>query len=195
MVTHAQRAHVGEAAASVGSTIYEGDRLSTVVGGALRVTRPGLTLHLEAQTSLTIRRSVDPTGYIFAELASGTLVFFAAPSADFVVFEAGASVRPVGKTSTIAHVGVVSTKQLLIFVQRGSVEFSYHGDSEVISEGQRYRVDLDPSEKEIDATRGSEHTQGPPVRPRRKFLLVPIVVAAGITIPFVILAFESPDRP
>ena len=42
MVTHAERAHVGEAAASAGSTIFDGDQLSTEAGGALRITGPSL---------------------------------------------------------------------------------------------------------------------------------------------------------
>jgi hypothetical protein len=194
-VTHAERAHVGAAAASVGSTIYEGDRLSTEVGGRLRLTGSAVTLQLGAQSSLTVRRSVDPGGNILADLASGTLVFSAAPSAGITVIADGVSVRPVGKASTIAHIGVVSTKELLILARRGSVELSYHGDSQVIPEGKRYRVLLDPSEKEIDAALGSDQDQSPPARPRRTFLLVAIVITAGITIPFVIHALESPDRP
>jgi hypothetical protein len=76
MVVHSERAHVGEAAASAGSTIFEGDQLSTEAGGLLRIAIPALTLQLGGQSALVLGHVVDPEG-IVAELASGTLVFSA----------------------------------------------------------------------------------------------------------------------
>jgi hypothetical protein len=76
MVVHSERAHVGEAAASAGSTIFEGDQLSTEAGGLLRIAIPALTLRLGGQSALVLGHVVDPEG-IVAELASGTLVFSA----------------------------------------------------------------------------------------------------------------------
>src|SRR5690348_10863649 len=77
MVTHAERAHLGEAAASVGSTIYDGDRLSTETGGVLRVSAPSLTLQLGAQSILVLRHDASTAGSVEVELACGTLVFSA----------------------------------------------------------------------------------------------------------------------
>ena len=192
-VTHAERAHVGQAAASVGTTIYEGDRLSTDDGGKLRIAANATALLLDAQSSLTLFRSLDPQSDIVVELVSGTLVFSATPSANLVVMADDASVRPVGKGSTITHVRVVNAKELRIFTQQGPVTFSYHGDSEVIPEGKAYRVFLDPPKK--DAGLGSDQGTKPPGTHPRTFLLVAIIITAGIAIPVAIHTLESPDRP
>jgi hypothetical protein len=194
MVTHADRAHVGEAAASVGSTIYEGDRLSTEAGGTLRVTVPAATLRLDAQSALVVGRSAGAGSSVLGELASGTLVFSAGPTANIVIVADDASIRPAGNVSTIAHVRIVNSKELRISTERGAVKFSYHGESKVITEGKAYRVLLDPSEKETAAL-GSEQDTKPSARHWPTFLFVAIGTAAGIAIPLVIHALESPDRP
>jgi hypothetical protein len=194
MVTHADRAHVGEAAASVGSTIYEGDRLSTEAGGTLRISVPGATLRLDAQSTLVVGRSAGAGSSVLGELASGTLVFSAGLTANIVIVADDASIRPAGNVSTIAHVRIVNSKELRISAERGAVEFSYHGESKVITEGTAYRVLLDPSEEETAAL-GSEPDTKPSARHRPTFLFVAIGMAAGIAVTMVIHALESPDRP
>jgi hypothetical protein len=151
MVTHAERAHLGEAAASVGSTIYDGDRLSTEAGGVLRVSALSLTLRLGAQSILVLRHHASTAGSVQAELACGTLVFSAARSDSVSVVAGDALIRPAANTATLAYIRVVNPKELRIYAQRGALEFSYHGESEVIAEGSAYRVLLDPSEKETAA--------------------------------------------
>jgi hypothetical protein len=104
MVTHAERAHVGEAAASEGSTIYEGDRLSTESDGAMRIAGPALTLPLESQTALVLSRSVNPEGATMAELSSGTLIFSVARNENLLVAAGDAMIRttptpPLWRTS------------------------------------------------------------------------------------------------
>ncbi len=93
MVTHAERAHVGEAAASIGSTIYDGDRLSTEAGGVLRISGPFLTLQLDAQSILTLRRPASKEGSVEADLACGTLVLSAARNGESKVVAEGAAYR------------------------------------------------------------------------------------------------------
>jgi len=114
MITHAERAHLGEAAASAGSTIYDGDQLTTEVGGVLRITGPALTLQLDAQSILTLRRPAGSEDAIEAELASGTLVFSAARNGSISVVANDASIRPAANAATIAHIRVVNPKELRI---------------------------------------------------------------------------------
>jgi hypothetical protein len=187
IVAHADRAHVGEAAASVGSTIYDGDQLSTEAGGVLRISGPTLTLQLDAQSILILRHPADGDDSIQADLACGTLVFSAAQNGSISVVANDALIRPATKVATLAHIRVVNSKELRIYAQRGALEFSYHGESEVIAEGAAYRVLLDPSEKEAAALKSA--------KVHYKFLLLVIGIAAGITIPVVLHDMESPDKP
>jgi hypothetical protein len=178
MVTHAERAHVGEAAATAGSTIYEGDRLSTDEGGILRVTIPTLTLQLNARTTLVVLGPARPEGDIEARLASGTLVFSAAQTGNVVVTANDALIRRAANVPTTAQIRVVNRRELRIYAQRGALEFSYHGESEGIAEGKAYRVLLDPSEKEAVALE-SEPRDKTPARVHYKFLFSVIGIAAG----------------
>jgi hypothetical protein len=195
MVLHAERAYVGEAEASVGCTIFEGDRVSTDAGGALRISIPALTLQLGVQSSMVISHAAGSDGIILAELASGTLVFSAAPIGRIAVGANEAIVQPAANAATIAHVRVVNPKELRIYAQRGALEFFYHGESETIPEGKSYRVFLDPSEAELSAASGTERAQKSPTKHHVKFLFVAIAVAVAVAIPLLVRALESPDSP
>ena len=185
---------MGTAAASTGSTIYDGDQLSTEAEGALRITSPAFRLHLESQAILTLWHPDTTEDSVEADLARGTVVFSAARSESINVVANDASVRPAGNDATVAHVRVVNLKELRIYAQRGSLEFTYHGESEVIAEGAAYRVLLDPSEKEAMALE-SEPTSKKAARAHNKFLLIAIGIAMGVAIPVVIHDMESPDKP
>lgn len=195
LIMHAERAHVGEATASAGSTIFEGDRLSTEPDGLLRIAIPALTLQLGGQSALVLGRAVDPEG-IVAELASGTLLFSATPTGSIVIAANEALVRPAGNVATVAHVRMVNPKELRIYAQRGTLEFSYRGESETIQEGKPCRVILDPTETEVAAL-GSDPAIKPSATHHPTFILVAIAAAAGvaIAIPMMMHSDESPDRP
>lgn len=104
MISHAERAHLGEAAASDGSTIYEGDRLSTEFGGVLRINSPALASQLDGQSTLVLRPPASPEGEITAELASGILVFSAARTGNMVVVADDAMIRPIQNVPAVAHI-------------------------------------------------------------------------------------------
>jgi hypothetical protein len=186
---------VGDAAASAGSTTFDGDQLSTEAGGALRITGPSLRLQLDARSFLTLRRPADAEDSVEGDLASGTLVFSAARNGSITVAANDAMTRPAATAATLAHIRVVNLKELRIYAQRGALEFSYHGESEVIPEGAAYRVLLDPSEKELAAFSDSEEVKKKAGKRHTKFLLLVIAIAAGVAIPFLMPHFESPDSP
>jgi hypothetical protein len=195
IVTRAERAHVGLAAASEASTIYNGDRLSTEVNGAMRISSPGLTLRLDGQSALVLRRLPSSAGEIRAELASGTLVFAAARTANIIVVADDALVRPSTNASAIAHVSVVNARELRIYAQHGSLDFSYRGTSETIPEGSAYKVLLDPSEKEARLSESDKDGKRPPAIHHPTFVLIAIGVAVGVGILLLLHSLESPDRP
>jgi hypothetical protein len=193
-VTHAERARLGEVEASVGSTIYDGDNLSTGIDGMLRITSRSVTLQLAAESTLTVRQGSRLDSDILAELASGILIFAAAPNASVAVAADDASIRPAGNAYIVTYVRIVNKRELRISTQRGAVEFSYRGESEVIPEGKTFRVLLDPSEKEVAAVSDSDQNAKKPIK-LPKFILIAIGFTAGLTIPLIVRALESPNRP
>jgi hypothetical protein len=114
---------------------------------------------------MTVRCEPDkPTG-TQAELNSGTLVFSQARIASFDVLVDGASLRAVADRPTVGQVTVVGPKTLIISTRQSSLLFSYRDDSEVIQEGQSYRVLLDPDD---DSTNKPSDPQPTPARRRRR---------------------------
>ncbi len=197
MVTHAERAHVGEAEASLGSTVYDGDRLSTESGGVLRITSTALTLQLDTRSSVIVRRDPTPEDMVQVELGSGTVIVSAAQASNIAVLADDAVIRPASHASTIAHIRVISPKELRVYAQRAPLNFSYHAESAVISEGAAYRVLLDPSDREIDAASESGQGRKMPTKGHAEFVLLAIGLAAGGVIPMMRHHHhvESPDRP
>jgi hypothetical protein len=197
VVTHAERAHVGTAAVSEGSAIYEGDRLSTEAAGNLRIASPSLTLQLDAQSTLVVQHPAGPEGGVLAEVASGILIFAAASTGKIVVAADDALIRPAARVPTIAYIRVVNRRELWVYAKRGALEFSYHGENETIADGARCRVLLDPSDTEAAVAIASESEQDKKkLTKHHKFLILAlIVIVPGVAIPLLIHALESPDRP
>src|SRR4029077_8524444 len=88
-------------------------------------------------------------------------------------------IQPAANAASVAHIRVVNPKELRIYAQRGALEFSYHGESELIPEGAAYRVLLDPSDKELAAFSDSGEAGKNAGKPHTKFLLLAIAIAAG----------------
>lgn len=193
VVSHADRAHIGEAPASSGTTVYDGDRLSTEADGVLRLNAGTTALQLAPQTSLTVRLTASGQS-TQVELAAGTLVFSVANPSAVAVHANNAWIRPASNAPTVAHIRIVNRKELRISAQRGSLQFSYEGESALIPEGVAYRVLLDP-EDDLASASASGQPNKKSRTARRAFLLILIGAAAGIGIPILIHAFESPDRP
>ncbi len=198
LVAHADRAHIGDAGASAGTTVYDGDRLSTEARGSLRITSPSLSLHLDPQTTLTLHQPAIPhPAATTIDLASGTLIFSTTPTASLAVLADGAVLRPASGSLTMATIKIISGRELHVFAQRGALEFSYRCETEVVEEGKSYGVLLDPSDTEIayasrlnpdqDRKKHGKH------RPVFLFIMIGAVVGAGI--PILVRELESPDSP
>jgi hypothetical protein len=199
-VIHAERAHVGEAGASPGATIYEGDHLSTEVGGVLRVAGVGLSLQLASQSHAVLRvRPAEPGklgGKMEAELVAGTLIFSTTSAGDIAVNANGASVHSARCSPAVGQIAIVNRKELHVYAQHGVLQFSYKGETTTISEGRNYRVLLDPGDNEIGGIPETDPSNKPPGQQHHTFLLVAIAVGlAAIAIPVLIHLSESPHRP
>jgi hypothetical protein len=174
--------------------------LSTAAGGQLFVRSGSATIYLAAQSAVTLHRiSLDSkSDQTQANLKSGTGVFSAARSASFEVNADQARIRPAKDQPTTAEMTILGPKELRVFARRGSLEFSYGGESEVIEEGQTYRVILDPPDDlQSDGNQSSSKDQPiPPHKRRRKAFLFILIPGAIYGMAELIHHFvESPDRP
>jgi hypothetical protein len=198
-VSHADGAYIGEAYASPGSSIYDGDRLSTEADGSLRLTISTAALHLAPQTSLTVHLPGSGQG-TDVELSEGTLVFSSAKPPAIAVRANAAWIRCTASFPVAAQISIVNPKELRIRAQRGSLQFTYEGETAIIPEGVAYRVILDPDDP--PNTSASGPTNQKPATPGRPFLLIAIVAATAVAAAAAAFAtiirtpnLESPDNP
>jgi hypothetical protein len=194
-VVFADRAHVGAAQASVGATVFSGDRLSTETSGSVQVRTGAARLLLSSQSSATLLQDdASPA----ATLNSGSATFSTASSKAFAVHVASAVIRPNTDKPTIGKVSVLNPKELVVQCTRGSLSIAVEDDVREIPEGAAYRVVLDPNAAGPQGPRGagSKGQGGPPIRAARsKFIWYVIGVTVVVTVWALHEALESDDKP
>ena len=200
-VIAADRAHVGEAGANVGTTVYSGDRVSTDLQGSMQVRAGAARLLLQSASSAIVD---DNEGTRSAKLVLGTATFSTGNARAFTLYASKAAIRPQTDAPTIGTVTYVSETELLVTARRGGLTVTVEDEVQVVPEGNSFRVLLDPSEAaqgpegagsgkhDHDRNRGSG---GPLAAGRSRFLMLATAMIAAGTAVAVYKALESPDRP
>jgi hypothetical protein len=191
MLVYADHAHVGAAPASVGATIFDGDKLSTEQTGSVQMRAGAARLLLNGASSATL---ADDNGMPTATLAGGSAIFSTAKSNALAVHFGNAVIRAQNDGPTIGQVTILNAKELIVKSTRGSLTVTVDDDTRVIPEGMAFRIVLDPAEPQPRAA--SSGPQGPPIKAgRSKFVWYAIGIAAVVTAIAIDRALESPDRP
>jgi hypothetical protein len=195
-VVYAEGAHMGAGAASVGATVFGGDRLTTEQSGSVQVRAGAARLLLSGASSATFAQEQATPA---ATLTLGSATFSTTNSKAFALHVASAVIRPNTDLPTIGRVTVLSPKELVVRSTRGSLSIAVEDDIRVIPEGAAYRIVLDsPSASGPQGPRGVG-TRGPggsPVKAARsKFIWYAIGITAALTTWAVHEVMESPDRP
>jgi hypothetical protein len=194
-IVYADGALVGSGQASVGATVFSGDRLTTLQSGSVQVRASAARLVLSSASIATLSQDdVTPA----ATLTAGSATFSTANSKAFALHVASAVIRPNSNQPTIGQVTVLNPKELIVKSTRGSLSIAVEDDVREIPEGAGYRVVLDPSAADPQGPRGagSKGYGGPPIHAAKNRF---IWFAVGVTTLIVVIAlpevFESPDRP
>jgi len=198
VVVEASRVHVNTGEVSTGATVYDGDRFTTDAGGMLVLRGDAITLELVEESTLIVRRRAENEARSTeAELTRGSLIFSAERAAALDVAVLAARVHPRADVRTVAQVSITEPKELSIYARRGSLQFSYRGETATIAEGAALRIVLDPPDDES----GSMGTVKPS-KQRKAFLLS--AIGAGVAAASMLeyekhhhhrRHVESPDRP
>lgn len=194
-VVYADRARVGAGQASVGATIFAGDRLSTDQSGSVQVRTAAARLLLSSASIATFsQEDASPA----ATLTYGSATFSTANSKAFALHVGTAVIRPNSNQPTIGQVTVLTPKELIVKSTRGSLSIAVEDDVREIPEGAAYRVILDPNAADPQGPRGagSKGYGGPPIKAAKsKFMWYVIGATALVTFFALQEVFESPDRP
>jgi hypothetical protein len=176
IITEADGAYLRDRRVSTGTTLYDGDRLSTEPDGVLRLRSGAALLYLRGDSQITLRSEPNDEKGTLVDLTAGTLVFSTAQAAAAEIRANKASIRPAADTPTIGQITAVAPKLLYVYARRNALKFSYRDETEIIAEGESYRVVLDPTE-DAAAKPDSEHPRRNPSRRRKGFLF--FLIGAG----------------
>lgn len=198
VIAQANHASVGSQSASEGTTIYDGDLLSTDAEGTLELLIGQAVLHLAGRSSLVLHGSGGKAGAsrFDAELLSGT-AGLSVPSASFgEIVACSARVRSMPQTRGSVRVEILGPRELWVYAQRGAAEISYRGETEIVPAGKAVRVLLNAEEDGQSGAATKKATK------RSKMILV-LATAAGAAVAAVVAvkltgrqtAVESPDHP
>ncbi len=194
-VVYADRAHVGAGQASVGATIFSGDRLSTEQSGSVQVRAGAARLLLSSASSATFSQDdASPS----ATLTFGSATFSTANSNAFALHVSSAVIRPSTNQPTIGQVTVLNPKELIVKSTRGSLSISVEDDVREIPEGAAYRIVLDPNAADPQGPRGAgtKGQGGPPIKAAKsRFIWYAVAVTSAVTAVTFIEVFLSPTRP
>jgi hypothetical protein len=196
-VVTAERAHVDDGVASVGTTVFSGDRLSTEDQGSVQIRADAARLLLLSASSATVN---DSEGAPSAKLLSGTATFSTGNAHAFTVYASKAAIRAQSDAPTIGQVRLLNAKELLS--KRGPLSVTVDGEAQVIGDGKAYHVYLDPDMAAAQGPAEAGGGQGPggkggsPLKAgRSRFLIVAVGVTAIATYFAVSEAAESASRP
>jgi hypothetical protein len=198
-VVASDHANVGGTGAAVGTTIFEGDTLTTADAGSVQLRAGAARFQLSESSTATVNTD---GGMPQATLLRGTATFSTASAEAFALNAWTAVIRPKSDDPTIGQVTILGLKQLLVKCIRGSLTITVGDDSRVIPEGSAYRVVLDPTPDE--AAQSQPPTQGaggkgygkPPISAgTSRFVWYATGAVVLATVIAVHIALESPDRP
>ena len=199
VVTQATHANLASAGVSAGATVYDGDSFTTASDGLLRVRAGAAQFYLAAQSGVKLHAV---SGGTLAQLTGGTLVFSSAKAAAIDIEISQAHVRATSDQPTVAQISVASPRMIDIRAKRGSLQFSYNGETQLVPEGSAYRFVLDPSEEESTATSMNSFPdqQAPRKGRRRKRSFIFFLIGAGALFGLSEIlitheALESPSKP
>jgi len=198
-VVTAERAHVDEGIASVGTTVFAGDRLTTEEQGSVQIRAGAARLLLLGASSAMVN---DSEGTPSAKLLLGTATFSTGNAHAFTLYASKAAIRAQSDAPTIGQVRVLNAKELLVTSKRGPLSVTVDGETQTIEDGKAYHVYLDPEMAAAQGPAGAGGGQGPggkggsPLKAgRSRFLIVVVAVTAIATYFAVSESLESPSRP
>jgi hypothetical protein len=192
-VMSAERAHVGTAAASIGTTVLAGDILTTEQLGTLQVRSAGARLLLAETSRVMWSHAGDAPE---ATLTNGTATFSTAEARPFAVHVSNALIQPSGTAPAVGSVTVLNPKELTVQCMRGALLLTVEGDTLAIPEGSAYHIMLDANAAPAaDSGNGQWGNKPPRKSAKDKFLFFLIGGVAIVTAFAVHKALESPDRP
>jgi hypothetical protein len=183
VISQSVGAHINNSSASVGTTVYDSDRLSTEGNGSLTLRSSAVQLTLSENSAVLVNQ--DEKG-LRTMLQRGTVAFKVEAGGALRLNAVDVRVRPQGDQSTAGQM-TLENCAVLVTSRLRALEVTAGAETKIVEEGKSYRVVLEGA---CNARKDKFHF---PYEEGR-FLAMPIAVGIA-TIIAIHEALESPDRP
>jgi hypothetical protein len=186
IVTSAQRALVGHVMAVDGTSIYDGDTLSTDATGALRLQFGASQMVLTGGTVVSLNKT---DAGVVATLVSGSVRFASVPGSLMEVRTLKSVViRSKGNESAVGQLSVTGPASFQIGSTKGALDVSVNGVDHTVEASTAYNVSL-------DADNGGGQNGSPRAAGTSGGIWIAVAAIAAGTAVAIWLAFRSPSHP
>ena len=173
---------------SEGTTIYDGDSLTTGGTNTLMARLGGPRILLNSNSGVVVHGIAN--GFA-ATLTSGTIAASAGSGQTFQVTADGLTIQPFGAEPAVAQMTLLNATQIEVTSAKGVLKVSMGGQTDTIEEGKSYRLEVEP-----DTLTDAGPQGGPPTAAGRShFKKVVIIILVGATAIVVWRALMSPSKP
>ncbi len=178
VITQVEDGWLDRTAATTGATVYAGDSLETGASGTLRLRVGRSQLYLLASSTAVL---ADSPGGVRATLARGTAGVASSGAASLELGTPLAVIRPKGSLPSHGQVTVLNPGEFLVSSYHGTLEVDVDGEIHAVSEGQAYRVIMEPEPQDSNSGGWSGSRAGT-IRirsSRRKVIFVAAAIGVG----------------
>jgi hypothetical protein len=183
LVTQAQMAQLGDAKATIGTTVYPGDTLATEQGGLLRLKVGGSQIYLLSSSSATLSSN---TTNISAKVVRGTVGISTTGSEQVALEIPEGILRSANGEPTYGQVTITGPNEVVITAYSGALVLDNDGDLHTIPAGKTYRVTMDlvasdsqPAQEAAGAETNNHHDVK---APRHRHLVFDAIMIGGTAI-------------
>lgn len=143
VIVLADLAHVGNANASGGTTVYPGDSLDTAPGGELRLTIAGGQVYLLSDSAAKISNSASA---LQANLIRGTVGFSSLTDRQFQILAPEGLIEAAYGVPAYGQVTITGSNDIVISAFTGALVLHRGDQTLIVKAGQSYYVSLVPDE-------------------------------------------------
>lgn len=193
VIAQAQHAHLDNATAAMGASVYAGDTFETETGGTLRLRFGSGQAYLLASSAVTVEKS--SAGAVIG-LTRGT-VGFSSPSSGQVALDTPAGmVRGAEGKAAYGQVTLTNPGEEIVSAFRGDLILDNEGELHTIPEGKSYRVVIQPDQEQTSGNNPEFHPAQNHHRKRRlAFYLILTGALAFASYQIWQELSESPSKP
>jgi hypothetical protein len=196
-VVQATSALVDTVNLAVGTTLYNGDTVTTKPDGSMRASVRSSQIAMPASSSATLEECTDELHVLVNQ---GTVDFTASASDRMELIIAQGIVKPLDGQSASGQISIVSPREAVVSATHGSLIVDDDGNRTTIPEGKTYRITMggDPRDyAPASGCEGAEH-DSKMIHPHSRNLLFDLIAgggAAGIGYALWQINTESPSKP